>query len=208
MPVTLTWADGAVSLSLDVTETESYERTSEATAHPVERGSDISDHVRKNADVLTFAGWITDQTIQAVDGGTVSPKTLYLAHGAEVRASVLQWASPVTRVRSADALLRSLQDESTLVHVDTSLRSHDDAVVTGYKVTRTAASGNALDIILTIKVLRLVETRQVAVPAQRRGQQRAERGSQQPQQDNRSALRRGAQGAGGVLRRIAGALGG
>lgn len=48
---------------IDVVTEESYDHTAEATAHPVEKGADITDHVRQNGDKFTWQGHISNTPI-------------------------------------------------------------------------------------------------------------------------------------------------
>ena len=180
----LSWTDDAgarVYLALDAGETEGYRNTAASSDNPVETGANISDNVRPDPATLTVSGWITNYPvtlpITQVDGITQSAAPLALASG---NVTVQKFSAPFNRVNACDELLLGLWEAGTPLTVTTRLRSLSPAVITSYGVDRKAENGEALAVTLAFKVLRLVTTQTVAVPApaQRRGQTATNRGPQ------------------------------
>lgn len=64
MPTTLFWTDDESgeldSVQFDVTTSEEPTDTVSITEHPVEEGADITDHVRKEPELITVEGYITN----------------------------------------------------------------------------------------------------------------------------------------------------
>lgn len=71
---------GAPSIYFDIVESETHTNASELTAHPVEKGVDISDHVKHDPIEYSMVGWITNAPIepQTNYGGDLLATTLAL----------------------------------------------------------------------------------------------------------------------------------
>lgn len=179
----LQWTAGNadVFLDLDVVERDGYEVTAEVTDHAVERGANVADHVRPGNDTFTIEGMVTNQPIvqprYQMDGVTGRVQTADLKTAG--KASTFQWSAPFNRVRVIDTLLAGLVRDGVLVKYTTSLRTVDDVVITRHKAERSAATGDAINVTLELRRVRLVSTQRVAVPdpAQRRGQAQRDRGT-------------------------------
>lgn len=184
MPVTIEYRNGDsyTAIVLDVTEHESYEATAALSDHPVERGVNISDHVRANPDTITLEAMISNTPIVSPadqPSGSVRPATITVG-GVPVRVNTLQWATPFDRARSADTLFNALLHDGALLRVTTGLRTMESMVLTRYSADRTAATGSSLPVVLEFRQARQVSTLRtnVATPAQRRGQRAGNRGGQ------------------------------
>lgn len=185
MSALLEWdQDGeTVGLEIDVAPTEDYEVTAEVTEHPVETGSAIGDHIRPGNGTITLEGLITHAPVRVpttqTRGLTRATGNVDLqVSGQTVRVALQRWSGPIDRVRACDALFAALVEAGTVVSLTTSLRVTSDLAITRYKVGRTAATGDALPIVLELKKVRVVSTSRVAVPAVRRLQPVEPRGPQ------------------------------
>jgi hypothetical protein len=197
MATTLTWETGgrSVAVTLDAAPSQGFEITAEPTEHAVERGADITDHVRPGPDTITLEGVITN-TPMVDDGSNPSRgdvRAVPLGDGRSV--NVFAWDAPFDRVRTVDTLLRDLVAAGALVTLATGLRPEvTDLVVTRYRADRSATIGDAVQVSLELRRVRLVSVRRVEIPApaQRRGQRQGQRGAQPAGQtaDRRSALAR------------------
>lgn len=184
MSALLGWTDGSgnqVFLALDCGESEGYRNTAETSDNPVEQGSNITDNVRAAPATFALSGWITNVPVvltgTQTEGLGQSPSALTLPSG---NVSVQKFSGPFNRVGDCDALLAGLIASGTPVTVQTALRTLTPCVVTSYSVDRKAESGTALAVSLEFKVIRIVSTQVVTVPAQRRGQPPAHRAGQPP----------------------------
>lgn len=188
MATVLTWTNSsgaAVAVALDVAERQGFEATAEPTEHAVERGANISDHVKPGNDTFTVEGLVTDSLF--IDDGRVTgargsvQSTEITVGGKRVTLATFQWSQAFDRVRLVDGLLLDAVKSGALVTYSSSLRGDvADCVITRYRVDREAGTGTALPLTLELRRVRLVSVRRVEVPdpAQRRGQQRGQRGSQ------------------------------
>ena len=116
---------GAVELDASLEEVHTSEN--EITQYPVERGVDISDHVRRQPDRVRIRGLVTDTPI-------------FL---------------PGFTGRSADAYnqFRRMLDDAELVSVVTTLRQYSDMVVESLEVPRRAGLGRAVELNLNLRQL-------------------------------------------------------
>jgi hypothetical protein len=141
---------GVVQFDASVFEMHTDEM--EITDHPVEDGSDISDHIRKLPIALEMNGVVTNNPI------------VFLA---SVRAK-----SPVTtdttntldRVGAAYEKLQELQETGELLDVATSLRDYNNMAIQAMSVSRDASTGNILDATLTLREIIIAKKLTVDLP--------------------------------------------
>jgi hypothetical protein len=131
--------DGIPILIADATISESHTSSAVVTMHPREVGTDLADHIQ--------------------------PKL------PEVRTSLVFSATPLEqvalpgRVESAYALLTRLQSERTLVTLVTTLKVYEGAALVELSAPVSAATGQALMVDATWRLVSVVSTQQVAIPA-------------------------------------------
>lgn len=63
------------TLSVDVTLREGHGRTAETTDHPIEKGADITDHVRKKPRTYTIEGYVTNTPLTGTPDGGIAQAT-------------------------------------------------------------------------------------------------------------------------------------
>lgn len=206
MATTITWEAGgrAVAVTLDAATTQGFEVTAEPTEHAVERGADVSDHVKPGPRTFTLEGVVTNAPM--VDDGTAPSRgaTRPVPDGRGRTFTVFAWDAPFERVRVVDELLTELVESGALVTLSTGLRpSSPELVVTRYRAERSTTVGDAVQVSIELRRVRLVTVRRVEVPdpAQRRGQRQGQRGAQAAGQtaDRRSALARALDSARSLL---------
>ena len=143
-------ADGVLQFDASLTETHVDE--AEVTSHPVEGGSENSDHIRKLPNKIDINGIITNTPL------------VFLA---SVRAT-----SPVSRdhkksndrVSAAYDYLQKIMDDGTTVDVVTSLREYKNMALTGMSVIRDAANGNVLNCSLSLREIIIAGTLTTDLP--------------------------------------------
>lgn len=212
---------GYLGIELDCVEKEGLEESAEATEHAVERGANITDHIRRNAGTISLEGLVTNSPVivpaTQMGGvtGSVQSTTLDVG-GRQLKASVLTFSGAFDRARLVDEVLQSLMGTAVVRYTSTLRGTIEDLVITRYRVDREASTGNDLPFQLDLQRVRYATTQRVTVsPAQRRGRQRQNRGAQAasatPQSsDTRSAAARvldGGAARSGILQRLA-SLGG
>lgn len=192
MATTIDWTDAAgnsVALTFDATKTQGYEHPAEITEHPVETGAAVADHIRPGNPTYTIEGIITNAPIVVpgtqMSGVTQALQTVALPGGGSV--SLLQWSGDFNRVRACDEILAALVDAGTLVRLTSTLRFTDNLAIARYKAEK-SGTGDAVNVTMELRRVRLVSTARAPVPAVRRAQVSAQRGAQ-PVDDRSTAAR-------------------
>lgn len=128
-----------------------------ATEIEVERGVDITDHVRRNRDPLTLDVVISDTPLFFLDPD-----------------------EELTRAKDAWEQLEDAMDRALLAIVTTKWKTYEDHVLTEAIATRTAADGSWIRAELTFMPIRQVSTQTVEdpVPAREHDRAQVDRGSQ------------------------------
>lgn len=72
--------DGGKEIDFDLIESETHTNVSELTEHPIEKGEDVTDHVKHDPFELSLSVWVTNSPIVEQDayGGAHVPITLVL----------------------------------------------------------------------------------------------------------------------------------
>lgn len=184
----------ASTIEFDATLSESHPATATVTEHPVEVGSNVTDHVRPDIDRVQFEVMVTNAPIRApgsnLDGaqGLVQgldlqvPTTTSLPieipgvgaalRGAGalngttvVRAQTLQFTSEFDRVGSVYHAVKRLQETSALLTIITSLRRYENFVIASVIPTRTTGEGDCIRFQFEARQIRFVTTQTVVAPA-------------------------------------------
>lgn len=130
------------TLELDATVTETLAVETDITDHPVERGVNVADHIRLKPCTLTIEFWISNQPPVVSD---------QLPTGYQTRSG------------SAFDYLYGLAANGQLVTVTTSQRTWENMGLLRLQPSHTAAEGDALHATLTMKTVRVVDNKTVAV---------------------------------------------
>jgi hypothetical protein len=146
------------ALRLDAALRETHTHEAEATEHPVEKGANITDHIRQKPDGLTIEGVFTntqlseDGVTRAIETGGVIFETTVLADE-ESRAGAVGYAEACYRK------LVEAKEAGKLVSVVTGLRSYDNMAITSITVPRDATIGDAVQFTIVLKQIIIVSTR-------------------------------------------------
>ncbi len=192
-------------IEFDATLGEVHQGTTVVTEHPVEKGVNISDHVRPEVDRLTLEVFVTNAPIRVprtnLDGATggvapldlVVPSTFelpiaipgvgaalkgagLLSGNTTVKANVLQFDS-FDRVSSVYHELKTLQETSTVVTIQTSLREYDNFVLKSVTEPRQAGEGDSMRINIEAQQIRFVTAKTVPAPKTPVGAKKVNRGA-------------------------------
>ncbi len=136
-------------LEFDASISETHTGAAEATSHPVEDGSEMSDHVRRMPEELQINGVVTDHPI------------VYL-RSTEGRPAV-QGGDPRNRAKDVYFLLRRWKNDGQRLGVSTTLRAYQNMVIISFSVARDKDSGNMLNANLTLR--EIVTAKTEIVPA-------------------------------------------
>jgi hypothetical protein len=135
------------SLEFDTVITQNHGASAQVTSHPVEDGSEITDHVRPQPKTLGLRGLVTQD--KGVEG--------------EPLGSIVAGGTPDTRPQDAFDYLNRQLEAGTLFEVTTTLRDYSDMVIESLSATRDI-KGNILDVQVNLRGISIVETQRVEAP--------------------------------------------
>jgi hypothetical protein len=139
-------------VEFDASISESHNDEAEVTEHPIEEGSNISDHFRKLPVYLTLEGMITNTPI------------VFLASLTPNSPIVGDFKPTWDRVETAYAKLREFQTAGVLVDVITSLRTYANMALISVGVVREASTGNALHVSMTLREVKIANSLSIDQP--------------------------------------------
>jgi len=127
---------GAVELDVSIDET--HTAANEITQHPIEKGADITDHIRRQPNRLSIRGLVTDHP--------------------------LIWMGALRNDRSIEAYEKVLEilNNAELITVVTTLRQYENMALESVEVPRNSSLGYAVEMNLSF---REVLTAEVTDPA-------------------------------------------
>ena len=148
---------------IDASIRESHTFASELTAHPVEEGADVTDHVRTLPITLTIDGIVSDTPIGAA---------------AVQRANESPLGGEFLPSRDALAYLRGVRLQREPVTVETSLSTYENMVLTSLQVPQDARTGDSLRFTASFQQIEIVRTERAPVAvATPRAQSKRNRGA-------------------------------
>jgi hypothetical protein len=124
------------AIELDASLEELHTQESDIVTHPIERGSDIVDHVRRKPRKLRIKGIVTNH-----------PPIL----GAGLRVSL-------TRAEEFYTLLEGLKDLAIPLKVLTTLSPYENFLIKSFSVPRNAAKGNVVEATINLEEVFIVDT--------------------------------------------------
>lgn len=124
------------SIDLDCSINESHAADSEVTQHPVEKGADITDHVRLKPLVVQMEGLVSDATFPPQAG----------------------------RWRDAYRKLMTLRDQAKPFTLVTALREYTDMVLVSLTFPRDIGSADSLKFSATLQQVVRATSQTVIVP--------------------------------------------
>jgi hypothetical protein len=172
---------------------EQAEHKASVTEHAVERGANVSDHVRDEADAISLQVIISNAPTQKFGesyGGFVAGKPLQVEKFERslaptpgslmnaglnalegllnppdaVVAMVLQYPFRFNAVKDEVQQLLDWKESGTIGKVITGWRDYEDMVITGVNVQRTSTTGDAAEVSIDFRKIRLVEVSLVNIP--------------------------------------------
>lgn len=167
-PAYIVSADGLTVIKFDAVTQETHTLKNQITDHPVEKGANVTDHVRADLDTITLEVFVSNQPITpdnrfSLDAGTVGGVGASFI-GVDRSVNVLQFDEMIDWVSETYSKLRQLRDDATQVHVVTRLWDYTDMIVQEVSIPRTAQEGDGAKMSITFKQLRLVESKLVPAP--------------------------------------------
>ncbi len=139
-------------LTLDASLEETHTSASEVTEHPVEVGTNISDHIRRLPETLEINGVVTNHPLFLSPSDT-APSPI---QGDNLGLS--------DRVKAAYDKLKQIHDAGTVVRVVTSLRDYTNMAITGFSVIRNALNGEVLNATISMREILTAKAEAPEIP--------------------------------------------
>lgn len=146
------------TLTIDATIQETHGSTADVTDHPVEEGSDVSDHKRDKPDTLKIEGLISNTPINRGQITRSLPRSFV-----DTAAEALSNASRPGYAEAAYTTLRGLKESGKLITVITALRVYENMMLTELSAPRDSKTGDGLAFTASLRSVRLVRNRRVAI---------------------------------------------
>lgn len=133
-----------ISIDLDVNLEETHEWTNDVTSNPVERGVQITDHIRPLSDKVSITGMISnsgisEDALQAIE-------------------------NEFDMVESTFDLLHKIKEDGKLVTVYTKYAIYEDMAIQSISIPRSSALGDSINFSMQFIAVRIVDTKTVDVP--------------------------------------------
>lgn len=131
----------AGAIEMDASLKELHSASSEIPKHPIEKGSDIADHVRRKPVTVRITGIVTNTPI--------------------VFAAFVGAARGVSSTRAEEFydVLLELKDSATIISVITTLRQYENMLIKDFNVPRDAELGNVVEATIFFEEVITVETK-------------------------------------------------
>ena len=130
------------SLTFDVLLTEDHAFESTVTSHPVENGSLLNDHIRKNLRVGSLRGLVSNYSISVAD------------------------QTPYNRAQVAYDLCRALWEAGELVTVVTCLETYENVAITSITTSRSFDAGESQEFDITFQEVKVVNLERATLSVQ------------------------------------------
>lgn len=160
---------------LDLAQTHSGKAT--PTDSPVERGSDITDHIKVDLRPFTATCFVGNSMLEAeasdMDGATSATSTI---DAGAASFTINGISAPTDRVRLVYRRLLDIQEAATLVTIVTDLDRYESMCITDLSFPVTNKDG--IEFELSARQVRIAETRTASapVPVHVRGRRRVNAG--------------------------------
>jgi len=207
MIVTYEIGGRVVAIEFDAVMRMNDTSSSTVTSHPVERGVNVNDHVRKNADALTFDAIVTntplrvpsthmggavgqtssvDVSYDAMSGGNVTTR--------KTSASVLSFSAPFDRIRNVYDEIKNIENNGLTVSVKTTdrigFRDYENMTILNVSVPTDVGDGSSRTFSFQLQELRIVDTRKVKAPsAKKTTKHKGEKGKKEITEDKDAQLK-------------------
>jgi hypothetical protein len=139
-------------IDFDATISESHNLTAQLTDHPVELGSNITDHYRILPQSITVNGIISNNPLLGLAGNI---QNITSDSGTRISSGPSDQAY--------DSLRNSMRS-GNLLTIFTTLKEYNNMLITSVSVRRDANSGNILNSIVTLREVRIAKVKTISQP--------------------------------------------
>lgn len=144
---TASFESDLVSIEFDANLSEGHSWSNDITSNPVERGVDVTDHIREIPDQVTLVGFVTNTPfLDNEDGNTITN-------------------DDEDRVQSVIDRLRQIRAERSTVLIFTKYVLYEDMGIKSVDFTRDASNTNSVIFTVQFQNIKFAETQTVDVPA-------------------------------------------
>ena len=189
MIITYEYQGRVSEIEFDAMMSASDVGSSTVTSHPVEKGSPVSDHIRKQPDRFNVEAIVSDTPIRPVGtqmGGAAADRSgatityqkfdyapalltrVQIPSTAKASAQVLQFTQPFSRVRDVFKECQLIQDNDLTVSVRTTdhngFRDYQNMAILGLTVPTAVGDGSSRTFSFQLQALRIVDTKKVSAP--------------------------------------------
>jgi hypothetical protein len=212
MIITFEKGGSTKEIEFDAVVRETHSTGAQVTDHFVEKGINVADHVRPNAERLAVEAMVTNTPItpksthmrgaeMTEQAKTITVEEHQKAGGVDIKiqrsysARVLQSSAQFDRVRDIYADIKDIVDNSRVVSVRATvgggLRDYDNMILTSLTNPRDASSGSGQAFNFEVVKLRTVETRKVNAPAPKQRKQRGKKSKKEAKPDDKKGKKVG-----------------
>jgi len=163
-----------VLLQIDATNSERISYDAQATAHEIEDGSEISDHVINKGRTLSLDGTISDTPINlatamvgnvaGILGGALSGPAKTVATAAGVILGNRMVTDSARPSKSALDVFQEIYEKKAILTIISGLATHTNMIMEQFTPVRTARNAGALVFSARFREIRIVTGESVAVP--------------------------------------------
>lgn len=136
---------------MDASLEETHDKSVAVTEHPIEDGSNITDHIRTMPEQINITGMVSNTPIVFL-ASTRAPSPIKGKNRSR------------DRVKTAYEELRRIMNKGERVTVVTSLRKYENMVLQNLTVSRNVQLGNVLHADMTLREIQIAETSSVPLP--------------------------------------------
>jgi len=152
---------------LDASITEQHTLGAEVTSHRVEKGPNVSDHIRALPRSLVLEALVTNHPLDVpgtqADGVTGSVQDISaMVEGKAIKYRAFKFEGSLDRVRTVFGDLADALQTGALFAVTTTLKRYENLAARNLAVQRAVGSGNSLRITIDWQEVIIVETDAVA----------------------------------------------
>lgn len=152
---------------------ERHRKTASVTDFPIENGSNVSDHIRVNQDILHLHGIISDAATSVVQAGAqfsvaADNVATYVAGKVAPSVKIPQGGIGITlpdTPQEAYTKLEELFTGGAVFKVITGLKVYENMAFTSLEVKRDKSTGKVIDFDATMQALQFVSSVRVPIAA-------------------------------------------
>lgn len=143
-----------ILVEFDCLESENPELENEITDHPVERGADITDHVRPKPLSLQITGFVSNTPVNAQ-----AQQRIIRSQGVDITTTSVEDspAGAVGYAENARDILEGLRVSADLLTIVTPSRVYSNMVIQKLAYPRDARTGDAMRFNMSFKEIRFAE---------------------------------------------------